>query len=216
MDPGPELPLIRVDMESPSPASDCFNCVLALPVAVKSMRESPNGRDIVLMMVGGTEASFRSLQDEDLGDLLAMAGFAQDRFYRHIAEMEIVDQHTVLFCKFAMRFFFEQLSNRGIRTFYILDNTLREDRLGVLLQLFECAGITTVTPSRDGLRWPELAGKIRSALEAGGHAAYIEPDALVNHLDAAQNLAREIPCVATFRNLAPEDPRTRRIQMERC
>jgi hypothetical protein len=210
-----ESKLIRVDMQGPSAASDCFNCVLALPVAVKSMRDSPNGRDVVLMIVGGTADAFSSLQDADLDALLSMAGLAQDRFYRHIAEMTIMDQHTIFYCKFAMRFFFEQLSERGVRTFFILDNTLREDRLGVLLQLFECAGITAVTPSRDGLEWPGLAGKIRGALEAGGHAAYIEPDALVNHLDAAQELARGISCVATFRNLAPGDPRLRIVRMKR-
>ncbi len=208
--------MTRVDMQKPSAASDCFNCLLALPVAVKSMRDSPNGRDVVLMIVGGTQSAFRALQDKDLDDLLSMAGLAQDRFYRHVAEMTIMDQHTVFYCKFAMRFFFDQLSERGIRTFFILDNTLREDRLAVLLQLFECAGITAVTPSRDGLEWPSLAGKIRDALEAGGHAAYIEPDALVNHLDAARELARGIPCVATFRNLAPQDPKIRMIQMKRC
>jgi hypothetical protein len=43
-------------------------------------------------------------------------------------------------------------------------------------------------------------------LDAVGHVAYIEPDAQVNHLDAAQELARGVTCVATFRNLSPDDP----------
>lgn len=178
------------------------------------MRDGSNGRDVVLMLLGGTKVAFESVKDEDRDELLYMAGLAQDRFYRHVMEITILDQHTIFYSKVAMYHFFEQLSELGIRTFFILDNTLREDRFAAVLELFGHAGITTVTPARDGAQWPELAGRIYRALEAGGHAAYIEPDAVVNHIEAAKELARAIPCVATFRNLEPGDPRLAFINMK--
>jgi len=61
------------------------------------------------------------------------------------------------------------------------------------------------TPRRDGKDWPTLSRRVNAALETSGHVAYIEPDAEVNHLDEAKALAGEQSCVATLRNLAPED-----------
>lgn len=215
MDPERKSALIRVDMRGPSRAADCLDGVVAFPGVVERMRASGDGRDLVRMMFGGTEVAFESLRDDDLDGLLLVAGAAQDLLYRHLAEISIVDGYTRLYCEIVVRYFFEQLSEHGIRTFFILDNSLREDRLAAILELFESVGISTATPARDGLLWPALAERIRGALEAGGHAAYIEPDALVNHLDAAKELGREIPCVATFRNLEPGDARNQVINMKR-
>jgi hypothetical protein len=50
-------------------------------------------------------------------------------------------------------------------------------------------------------------------LAANRHVAYVEPDAEVNHLDAVKGLASEFSCVATFRNLAPEDPQLQVISL---
>jgi hypothetical protein len=54
-------------------------------------------------------------------------------------------------------------------------------------------------PSTVPTRWPSRSNGF-------GHVVYIEPDATVNHLDAVRELASELPCVAIFRNLAPDDP----------
>jgi hypothetical protein len=54
-----------------------------------------------------------------------------------------------------------QMSGRNVRTFYVLDNALRDDRLSAVLKLFDLAGISTITPRRDGREWTFLATRIR-------------------------------------------------------
>ena len=206
MDPNRKSALIRMDMRGPSRAADCFDGVVAFPAAVKQMRDTGDDHEFPETMIAGTRVAFESLESADRDGLLFVAATAQDLLYRYIMQLTLVDRYTRAYSSMVVRYFFEQLSERGIRTFYILDNTLREERLEATLELFELSGIVTVTPRRDGLAWPDLAARLRAGTEAVGHVAYIEPDAAVNHLEAAKQLAGEIPCVATFRNLAPDDP----------
>ncbi len=63
-----------------------------------------------------------------------------------------------------------------------------------------------MTPQSHGADWNTLSSRIRTHLASGSHLVYIEPDAAVNYIALAQRLASEFACVATFRNLAPEDP----------
>jgi hypothetical protein len=105
------------------------------------------------------------------------------------------------------------LTSHAICTYFILDNSLRDDRFGLLLNLFDLAGVTVVTPRIDGKEWQLLSSRICEALAANRHVAYVEPDAEVNHLDAVKGLASEFSCVATFRNLAPEDPQLQVISL---
>ena len=157
-------------------------------------------------MIAGTRVAFESLEATDKEGLLFVAAAAQDLLYRYVAQLTVLDRYTRAYCSHVVRFFFEQLSRHNVPTFYILDNALREDRFQATLELFGLSGIATVTPRRDGLAWPTLAARLRGGLNAFGHVAYIEPDAAVNYLDAVKQLAAEDPCVATFRNLAPDEP----------
>ena len=198
--------LINIDLREPSPVSDCLDVIVAFPAAIEHMRETGEQQNFPRTMMSGTDVAFETLdsKDDDAG-ILFVAAFAQDMLYRGIAGLSILDGYTRCYCATVVRYFFYLLSERNIRTFYILDNTLRDDRYAAILELFELADITTVTPRRDGKDWPTLSQRVNAALETNGHVAYIEPDAEVNHLDAAKALAGEQSCVATLRNLAPED-----------
>jgi hypothetical protein len=196
-----------MDMRGPSRAAECFDCVVAFPTAVERMRATGDDHDLAQTMIAGTRVAFEALESPDRHGLLFVASAGQDLLYRYVMRVTILDRYTRAYCSQVVRYFCERLSERDIRTFYILDNTLRDDRFAATLELFELSGIVTTTPGRDGLAWSPLATRLRASLDAVGHAAYIEPDALVNHLDAARQLAGEIPCVATFRNLAPDNPR---------
>lgn len=206
MNPDEKSVLLRIDMRGPSRAADCFDCVVAAPAAVEYMRAASDF-GVAHAMVDGTTKAFQSLESDDHNGLLFVAAEAQDLLYQYVAQLMVMDRYTRVYCSVVVRHFFEQLSERGLRTFYILDNTLRDDRFEAMLELFDLSGVVTTTPNRDGISWSPLANKLRVALDAGEHVAYIEPDALANHLDAARQLAIEIPCVATFRNLGPEDPK---------
>ncbi len=206
MNPNQNPELIRIDMRGPSRAADCFDCIVAFPGAIERMRTTGDDHNFTETMVAGTRAAFQSLESTDHDGLLFVAAAAQDLLYQYVMQLNIMDRFTRAYCSVVVRYFFEQLAERGIRTFYILDNTLREDRFAATLELFTLSGIVTTTPTRDGPSWAVLEPRLRATLDAGRHAAYIEPDALVNHLDAARKLATEIPCIATYRHLAPDDP----------
>ncbi len=206
MDPNQKSALIRMDMRGPARAADCFDGVVALPVAVEKMRCANDDVSLTKQMIAGTRAAFEFMEATDKEGLMFVAAAAQDLLYRYVAQLTVLDRYTRAYCSHVVRVFFEQLTQHHVPTFYILDNALREDRFQATLELFGLSGIATVTPRRDGLAWPALAARLRGGMSAFGHVAYIEPDAAVNHLDAVKQLAAENPCVATFRNLAPDDP----------
>lgn len=198
--------LIRMDMRGPSRAADCLDGVVAFPVAVEQMRAASDDSSLAETMISATRIAFDALEDTDHEALLFVAASAQDLLYRYILQLTMMDRYTRSYCDRPIRYFFEQLTQRGLVTFYILDNTLREDRFQAVLELFELSGIITVTPRRDGIAWGALASRLRAGMNSSRHVAYIEPDAVVDHIAAAKELAVERPCVATFRNLAPSDP----------
>ena len=187
---------------------DRFDCLVALPVAVQQMRErGPDGVEINNSMHRQTGDAFRVVDARPRRDLFMLAGGAQDRLYRHVAALTMIDVYTRLYWESVIGYFFMELSKRNVRTFYVLDNVIRDDRLAAVLELFDRAGIATTTPRRDGKEWPALAARLTHQAETVRHVAYIEPDSEINHLEAAKALARDLGCIGTFRNLAPEDPR---------
>jgi hypothetical protein len=187
---------------------DRFDCLRALPTAVQQTREKgPDGVEIHNSMHRQTGETFRALDTEPRRNLFIVAGGAQDRLYRHVAALTMLDVYTRVYWESVIGHFFTQLSKRNLRTFYVLDNAIREDRLAAVLELFDRAGIATTTPRRDGKEWQALAARLTHQVETVGHVAYIEPDAEINYLELAKALARDLGCVGTFRNLAPEDPR---------
>jgi hypothetical protein len=206
MIPEDDSPLtFKMDFRGPSAVGDCLDCVYGLPLAVEMMREKEDTVELPNLFLRGTKVAFETLDRDEPEGIGLVAIAAQDTFYRSIATLPMMDEYTVTYCSLVVRYFFIELANRGARSFYILDNTLRDDRLEGVLAMFEMAGILPVCPRFDGTEWPALAARIRGGLQTCGHAAYIEPDAQVNHLDAAKALGRDCGCVATFRNLGPDD-----------
>jgi hypothetical protein len=211
-----ETTLIPVDLRGPSAEADCLDCLVALPVAVDRMRAAPNDPEISNSMIEHTRDAFRALGSEPRQNLFVMASAAQDRLYRHIAELTMMDRYTRYYFKNVVGHFFMQLCERNVRTFYVLDNAIRDDRLAGLLELFGLAGISTTTPRRDGKEWAPLATRMRNQVETAGHVAYIEPDGEVNYIEAAKALARDVGCVATFRNLAPDNPQIELLSLPKA
>jgi hypothetical protein len=206
MSENPEVVLIRADMRGPSAEADCLDCLVAFPVAIQRMRSMADESHITEAMIAKTCEAFARL-DSARGDLRLIAAAASDHLYRQVVQLTVMDRYTRAYVGKAIRSFFDQLKTRAILTYYILDNSLRDDRLQAVIELFELAGVSVVTPRLHGADWDTLSNRIRSCLASGSHVAYIEPDAAVNHIALAQHLAGEFACVATFRNLAPENPR---------
>ncbi len=214
MSENPESMFIKVDMNGSPIEADCLDCLVAFPIGIERMRAERDDFYIPDAMMGHTREAFDTLDDRG-GDIRIVAMAAQDLLYQQIARLKILDYYTKAYVDKAPRHLFSQLTSRAISTYFILDNSLRDDRFGLLLHLFDLAGVTVVTPRIDGKEWQRLSSRIRAALAANRHVAYVEPDAEVNHLDAAKGLASECSCVATFRNLAPENPQLQVISLPR-
>ncbi len=131
---------------------------------------------------------------------------APDVFYQGIARIEILDRYTRIHVRTAIRFYFDELRSRGIRSFYVLDNSLRDDRFATFVELFGLAGFAVISPHVQGTDWSGLETCLRANLAAHRHIAYVEKDATVNHLDLVKALAARSDCAAAFRHLAPEKP----------
>lgn len=211
VEPDQKAALVRMDMRGSSPAEECLDCIVAFPEAIEQMRAKQDETSMIQQMLMATNSAFEALTDSeaDRAALKFVALMPQDLLYRYIVDLTILDDYTRLYCAQVVKYFFTWLYAHRLRTFFILDNALRDDRL-----LFELSGIVTVTPRRDGTAWPALAAKLRAGLDDFGHVAYIEPDATVNHLDAVRQMASELPCIAIFRNLAPDDPEHEIVNFE--
>jgi hypothetical protein len=199
----PQTVQMPADMRGPSAEADCLDCIAAFPVGAQAMRTTADESISMRRMNAHTSGAFARL-DAERADLRLITAGGADRFYQHVVQLTIMDRYTRSYVSKAIRPFFQHLTIRSMLLYYILDNTLREDRLQATIELFELAGVSVVTPYLHGKDWGALSSRIRSCLASGLHVAYVEPDAKVNYLEAAQLLAGEFPCVGTFRNLAPE------------
>lgn len=184
-----------------------LDCLGALPAAVDQMRADRDDRTIPARMIGHTRQAFAAMPQLNAAQALAIATTAQDQLYRHVSALSVLDHYTRRYVAGVVRHFFLELSGRGVRTFYVLDNQIREDRFQAVIELFGHAGIGVVTPRLHGGDWEGLRSRIELLLEEVGHAAYIEPDAQWNHMEDAVAFAKGLPYLATFRNAAPTEAR---------
>src|ERR1017187_10665351 len=139
------------------------------------MRDTANDTEIPNSMIQRTLEAFSALESQPRQSALMVAAGSQDLLYRHIASLTVMDHYTFAYFIQVVRYFFMHLSGREVRTLYVLDNALRDDRFAVLLKLVHVGGISTVTPRRDGLDWSFLSARIRDRLMELGHVAFIEP-----------------------------------------
>ena len=205
--------IIAVNHRDDKLVADCLDCIVAFPVAVQRMRAASDLATIPSLMRDNTQLSFDALRASNQ-DCALVASNGVDQLYRYIVALEVLDHYTRAYTEIAVREFFNQLTISGVSTFYILDNALRQDRFLAVLDLFYLAGINVFSPSIKGQSWEQLSDVIlQCTKQIGAHVAYIEIDASVNYLDAATDLARSTDSIATFRNLAPEDPRMTLLQM---
>lgn len=145
--------------------------------------------------------------------LRALAAMVVDRMYRHAMTLVTRGPEDSLYYARVFRYLLDVLAFRGVRTFYILDNTIRFDRFNLLMTLFMHAGVSVVTPygTEGALPLEAVVEQIDIELFAGRHLAYVEMDATVNYLDAVKAKAQTTTSVVFFRNRAPDDPHVERV-----
>lgn len=187
--------------------SNCLNCLSEFDAAVDQMR-SAQGNDIEYLldsMTAEVKEAFNDLEKSE-EDVEYVAVRAVDRLYRIASQLEMFDVHAHSYVSTVVREFFNQLYLQNLNTYYVLDNALRADRFQGVCMIFELVGIKVIAPQLQGTDWKTLSGMIIAHTKSRVHVAYIEPDSLVNYIELAVLLAKDLDCVATFRNEAPKDP----------
>lgn len=139
--------------------------------------------------------------------LRRLAIYVADKLYRVIMGMTIVDNYTRTYFVEVIPYLWDAIQNRGVDLFYILDNTLREDRFQALIELFALTGMAVVTPYTDNgnLGGDAVGKRVKDCMASTRMIIYVEKNANVNYLQKVIRLARSSSYTVAFRNNGPED-----------
>lgn len=179
-----------------------------LEVYIAEMRETEDMETIPKWLKQYAWNYFRDVS-MDKKDLQRMAVFVVDRTYRIISnDMTMMDNYTKSYFASVMPYLWDALQNRGIDTFYIVDNEIKEDRFHVVTELFRFTGMGVVTPyGEDGnLEYEVVKKQIKDYMGPVRNIMYIEKDASINYLDRVKDIAKESKYLCIFRNHATDDP----------
>lgn len=109
------------------------------------MRKNQDMKEIPNALTGYIWNFFRDI-NPDKEKLKMLALFLADHTYRYISRVELTDDYTDIYFASVVTVLWDTLQARGVDTFYILDNELREDRFMLTVKLFALSGVAVVTP----------------------------------------------------------------------
>ena len=197
-----------------------MDLILNMNEVMDSTRNSSN--EEAMAIVESLESSAKKIVN-DLGDDAIenkkLISEMTDKLYRMAMEFGIVDVHTNGYIAIVLHRLFWELGQKGVRIFYILDNTLRDDRFKLILEQLPPAGFSVITPhiannlqyepettQTENLPYEEIEKKIKEALSLSRNIIYIERDGSVDYLEKVVELARGASdeYVKIYRNSAPE------------
>lgn len=109
------------------------------------MRKNQDMKEIPNALTSYIWNFFRDI-NPDKEKLKMLALFLADHTYRYISRVELTDDYTDIYFASVVTVLWDTLQARGVDTFYILDNELREDRFMLTVKLFALSGVAVVTP----------------------------------------------------------------------
>lgn len=112
---------------------------------LKEMREKHDKVEIPKWLNQYAWNFFRDT-NPDKEKLKSLAIFLADHIYRYAAHVPLIDDYTKIYFATVFTELWDTIQSRGVDTFYILDNTLREDRFNLTIQLFALTGVAIVAP----------------------------------------------------------------------
>jgi hypothetical protein len=179
-----------------------LDCIAGFPLFVDDLRRNGASDPATTAAIANLIDLFRAA-DEHGEDLRLLGALAPDLLYIRISELRDFDRWTLVYAAMAPQLLLDQLRVRGICSFYILDNTIHEDRFDALVKIFTDAGYSVVSPNLDGLTEAELLDRIDAAQVLRKHILYVEGDDTVNYLDAVRAMPKRPWYTVAFRNQAP-------------
>ena len=197
---------VGVDLESKSTANDLLDCIGAFVLFVDRLRVDglkANGEnDQCTTLIANLVDLFRDA-DEHGEELSLLGAFAPDILYKRICELQSFDGWTRAYAAKVPQLLFDQLRVRGISSFYILDNSIQEDRFEALVNIFSDVGYSVISPNLDGASEAEVLDQVESLQILRKHILYVERDTSVNYLDAVRGIQKRPWYTVAFRNQAP-------------
>ncbi len=165
------------------------------------------------------------IADQNLDKLALMNTVIEltDEIYRKLANLSLRDSYTRRYFGFIIHRLFFEFSNKGIHAFFIVDNSMRDDRFKLVVELFQAAGFTTVYPyksvelkhSPEYTKLParelkEVEKQLSDATEERKHILYVEKDDSVDYIKDVYLLAKELQgnYLCFFRNQSVDTPGT--------
>lgn len=109
------------------------------------MRKNDDKVELPKELTSYTRNFFRDV-NPDKDKLTSLAIFLVDHIYRYSAAAMQVDDYTKIYFTSVIAELWDAIQSRGVDIFYILDNSLREDRFLLTIQLFALSGIAVVSP----------------------------------------------------------------------
>lgn len=195
--------MIECDLKERGITNDILDVLSAFPLFVQTIRDGD--KEIGPRLLENLIVLFKSA-DVANSDLRILGSAAPDLFYKQIALLEMMDEHTRNFCKVLVEFLFDRLLARGVKSFYILDNNIREDRFLALVELTKLAGFSVISPCLNSPDKTSLVKLIKSEMAQSHHIFYIEPNSDYNYLETVKTLAKNSGYVVTFRYAVPSEP----------
>ncbi len=193
---------IGIDLTTRSLEVDLLDCIAGFPLFVDELRSKAKGETCTAALIEGLTELFQKA--DDCGeDLRLLGAFAPDLLYIRISALEVFDEWTRVYTRMVPNLLLDQLRVRGISSFYILDNSIRQDRFDALVKVFADAGFLIVSPNIDGGDQTVVLEHIEYAQALRKHILYVERDATVNYLDAVRSCKKRPWYTVAFRNQAP-------------
>src|SRR5262249_17235197 len=137
-------------------------------------------------------------------DVRVLAISVIDGLYVQICKMDRLDKFTNAYVDVFVRTLMTFLTKNKMLGFYILDNSIRDDRFRVTLDLFRLAGFECIHPysaknfeysdnyTRHSVRdFKEVENQIDQAAQNLRHILYVEKDDSVNYLKEVMWIADE-------------------------
>ena len=185
-----------------------------------AMREME--KDQVVKFVDQLEVYVRDyFADQNLDDLELKKQLVEmvDGLYLLTVNLDRRDIHTNGYFGIVLNRLFWSLQQRNVLAFFILDNSLRDDRFKMVTELIKSAGFNIVAPysykvlehsenttELPTLGYKEIEKQIDQSKSDKRHIFYVEKDSSVNYLKDVLALAEEFQSeyVCIFRNKAPD------------
>lgn len=208
---------------------------------IAEMRQAKDKETIPLDLAHYIWMYFRNT-DLNKSTLEMLALFWADKTYQLAASaIKRVDAYTYAFFAGVAPKFWDLMQDRGVDTFYIIDNEIREDMFKFVCTLFELSGFRVVAPYFDEkadtsalktreemtvnivmdplgagvydfLNFEAVEAQIRAYMKPIQNIVYLEKDARVNYIEKVIQIGKQSDYLCLFKNEAANSDKVQIIK----